>query len=149
MTTAEATFAQELIEMILRSKTISQEQQESYVDRILSGEFTQEMQEELATIFENEVRRLGDKISLMDDAITTNENLHAEEWQQIEPAMKDLAQKQAAETAQAVADYNAECNQAEREAEGSVEGSVREGEASEANAIRESLKQKPSESEQA
>lgn len=135
--------------MILRSQTISEKQKQGYTDRIMNGEFTEEMQQELATIFENEVRRLDGKIALMDEAIGTNEKLHAEEWAQIEPGMKELAEKHTAEVSGAVADCQAECNQAERNAEGSVEGSVREGEASEADAIRESLKHKPSESEQA
>ncbi|PIQ76734.1 hypothetical protein COU78_04035 [Candidatus Peregrinibacteria bacterium CG10_big_fil_rev_8_21_14_0_10_49_24] len=147
MTTAEATFAQELLEMLLRCQTISQEQREGYAARILNGEFTEEMQQELATIFENEVRRLDSKISLLDDAIGTNEKIHAEQWQTIEPKMKEIAKKQVAETEQAIADYSAECNNAERSAEGAIEGSVREGEASQADVIRASLKKKPSESE--
>lgn len=143
MTTAEATFAQELLEMLLRCQTISQEQKEAYADRILSGEFTEAMQQELATIFENEVQRLDSKISLLDTAIGTNEKIHAEEWQNIEPEMKELAQKQVAETEQAVTDYQTECTNAERGAEGAVEGAVREGESSEADAIRASLREKP------
>ena len=134
--------------MILRSETISPEQQQSYIDRITSGEFTEEMQQELATIFENEMRRLDGKIGTMAEAIGTHEALYEEEWKQIEPDMKRIAEEDNAETAQAVAECQGECNKAEQIAEGSVEGAVREGEASEADAIRESLK-KPSESEQA
>jgi len=148
MATTETRFAQELIEMILRSETISPERRESYVERIMNGEFTEEMQQELATIFENEVRRLDDKIGIMGQALAATETELAEKWRKIEPDMQHIAEEDRTETTQTIAECKAAWDQAEREAEDTVEDSMREAEQTEAEAIRKNLK-KPSESEQA
>lgn len=141
MATTETSFAQELIEMILRSETIALEQQQSYIERIAKGEFTEEMQQELATIFENEMRRLDGKIGTISQGLAAAEAEFEEEWKQIEPEMQRISEEDKAETAQAVADFKAECDQAEKGVETDVEGA----EQAEAEGIRESLKKEQGE----
>jgi len=143
MATTELNLAEELIEMILRSKTISPEEQKSYIERIMKGEFTPEMQEELATIFENEVRRLDGHIHNLSEAITNTEAQYTEEWHKIAPDAERIAAEHEQEVGAAVADFHRECDHAEKEAEHEVEGAVRQDEQSQADAIRQSLKKKP------
>jgi len=138
--TTDTSFTEELLEMLSLSETISDEQKKSYVNRIMKGEFTEEMQQELATIFENEMRRLDGKIAQMGEEVTITKAKYEKEWLKIEPEMKKIVQAQEEESAQAVADFSANCNKAEREAESSVEGAVNESEQTEADAIRENLK---------
>ena len=126
--------------MILHSETITTTQQEDYIERITNGEFTPEMQEELATIFENEVKRLDGKIEMAGAALAGVYAEHEAEWQKVEPEDKKLLKEHINERDSAIAECYQECDQAEKEAEQTVEKASSKHEQAEADSIRENLK---------
>tara|TARA_Y100000310_G_C20595858_1_gene770459 strand:- start:56 stop:490 length:435 start_codon:yes stop_codon:yes gene_type:complete len=144
MPTPEITFLKKLLEKIIRSKTITDEQKKEYIQRLRDEGYTQELKKELDTLFANEVQRLEEEIAETTENLKEQEELYEKEWERIQPEMKKLAKEQKEKTDQVVADFKRACDEANKKAEATVEEAMQENEDDEVDAIRESLKKEDS-----
>lgn len=140
MATVPRIAPEEIIALILGAETITDDVKAGYVDRIMKGEFTPEMQKELAKIFYAEMRLRERKIAEVDSAIADFDAEMEQEWKEVEPEMQALTKDYDEECATIVSDYDMACDKIDQKAERGMEGAIREGEQTEADAIRQSLK---------
>ena len=138
------TSQEKLIALVANASSISDEEKEEFIAAIEGGDLSLGMIERLAKAFYRESQKINNEISNIDILIAHQEQSLAEESARIEPETQALVHEHETALQEIQSAYDHECNAIEKETEHEVEGAVRQDEQSQANAIRQSLKKKPS-----
>ena len=138
------TSQEKLIALVANASSISDEEKEEFIAAIEGGDLSLGMIERLAKSFYRESQKINNEISNIDILIAHQEQSLAEESARIEPEAQALVHEHDTALHRVHATYMQECNAIEKETEHEVEGAVRQDEQSQADAIRQSLRKKPS-----
>ena len=143
------TSQKKLIDLIANASSISDADKEEFVAAVESGEPSPEMITKLAKAFYGESQAIDGEIANIDALAAHQEQILSGMDDYIEPGAKALVEEHEAGLKEITTEFAAECKEMDKELGEGLEADAGAQEAKEADAIRESLKQKPSENEQA
>lgn len=135
---------EQLLLLVAGALTLTDDEKNACLGRILEGIVPTAFEGDGFKAFcDREEVAAKSEVDGINDEIAALELLRDSEEQAVAADAADLVSDQREGTASDIAEFNQECSNTERDLEKAVEGDVRSGEASEADAIRAMLKQRP------
>ncbi|PIR49273.1 hypothetical protein COU80_00805 [Candidatus Peregrinibacteria bacterium CG10_big_fil_rev_8_21_14_0_10_55_24] len=131
-----------LLQLIAEASLLTDEQRETYANRLMSGDVDDAFMEELSGLFAKEAEECQVEIDELTEVLTEKRTELEQEKQRAEPEYQTAVAGHKGDVEQVVVEYTGFVQGVARKAEAQVEGAQKSEDTQEAQRIRDELKGK-------